>query len=118
MIVVRDDTGSRGSGTPEKFSVDLESLTTLAGALEELETDAENARTYSTTYADVDPSGGSLMARLGDATIHVDDDLERLFRRLSQIAGRAATEIRKSRDTYSTLDAQAAQELDTTYWSR
>ena len=116
--MARATEGGRGSGGGERFSVQPQSLATFAKALDELETDADNARSYALSHADVRVTGGGLMARLGDATIHVDDDLERLFRRLGQIAGRAASEIRASRDTYRSLDAQTAQELDSTYWSR
>ena len=116
--MVRDTDGGRGAGHDEQFSVRPEALTAFAETLDELAAHADNARAYAVAHADVDSSGGGLMVRLGDATIHLDDDLERVFGRLSQIAGRAAGEIRAARRTYRSLDRQAAQQLDSTYWSR
>ena len=98
-----------GRGSPTgKFSVELPALTDLANAA--------TARSYS-SYADVHSSGGGLMVKLADATIHVSDDLERVFHRLSQITGRGSQEIRGTRDLYRTLDEESAQRVDSTYWS-
>lgn len=106
-----------GGGSPAgKFSVELPVLTDLANALEELKGHAISAKSYS-SYADVDSSGGGLMVRLADATVHVSDDLERAFERLSQITGRGSEEIRNTRDLYRTLDEESAQRVDSTYWS-
>lgn len=105
-----------GGGSPAgKFSIELPALTKLAAALEELEGHAATARSYS-SYADVHSAGGGLMVKLADATIHVSDDLERVFHRLSQITGRGSQEIRGTRDLYRTLDEESAQRIDSTYW--
>lgn len=106
-----------GGGSPAgTFSVELPALTKLVAALEELEGHAAAARSYS-SYADVHSSGGGLMVKLADATIHVSDDLERMFHRLGQITGRGAQEIRNTRELYRTLDEESAQRIDSTYWS-
>lgn len=105
-----------GSSPAGKFSVELPALTDLANTLEELEGHAVTAKSYS-SYADVDSSGSGLMVRLADATIHVQDDLEKVFERLGQITGRGAVEIRNTRNLYRTLDEESAQRVDSTYWS-
>lgn len=104
-------------GTPDAFRVQPEFLTPLATTLDDLSSDATEAASYSRTHADIDPSGGSLMARLADLTFHISDDLERGFERLSEITSRASDEIIASRNLYRTMDAESAARVDAEYWS-
>lgn len=108
--------GEGGPGSPAgKFSVELPALGEFARALDELEDHAVTAKAYSSN-ADVKSSGSGLMVKLADATLHVSDDLEKVFERLSQITGRGAEEIRNTRKLYRSLDEASAQRVDSTYW--
>ena len=104
-------------GTPDRFRVDPDFLSPLAATLDELQGDANEAKSYAAAHADIDPSGGSLMARLADLTFHISDDLERGFGRLAEISGRASDEIIASRNLYRSMDAESAARLDAEYWS-
>ncbi|MFC7492184.1 MULTISPECIES: type VII secretion target [unclassified Knoellia] len=112
----REETGGRG--TAETFRVQPEALRTFRDELLELAPQAGAASDYAKTWAELDPSGGSLMERVVDVAYNVDTELTTFFTELKTIIAGAGSELGQAANRYERLDDEAAARLDATYWSQ
>lgn len=112
----REETGGRG--TAETFRVQPEALRTFKDELVDLAPQAASAVDYVKTWAELDPSGGSVMERVVDVAYNVDSELTTFFTDLNTIIAGAGIELGQAARRYERLDDEAAARLDATYWSQ
>lgn len=106
-----------GSGAPdERFRAQPAQMRTYGEKFGGLADDASEAMTYASTWVDFDPSGGAVIERFVDVTTGMDTGVRDLMADIHRAMRGTAEAIRASADRYESLDAEAAQRLDASYW--
>ncbi|MBT9256551.1 ESX-1 secretion-associated protein [Phycicoccus sp. MAQZ13P-2] len=110
------DESSASSPRDERFRVHPARLREAATEFGGLGDDATEAMSYASRWVDFDPSGGAVFERFVDVTTGMDTGVRDLMADIERAMSGTAAALLASAERYESLDAAAAQRLDTSYW--